>query len=335
MQARNLLTFMAMAVLVGAIVSMTTSGVFAQTQNDDPYKGSIIDRILAQQGSNNSGNNDNDAEEEDCVEEEEGEGEEDDTDEAEDEDEEGDVDEEDSEECEDEDEDEAGDVDEEDNEEGSAEKDTVEGEKLFTTSFMAESCTFSSTGTNPFFILEPGYQQVFRGEDDGEPAELIITVLNETKVVNGIETRVVEEKESVDGELVELARNFFAICEETNSVFYFGEEVDDYEDGEIVGHSGEWLVGENDAKAGIIMPGTILLGSRYHQEIAPGVAMDRAEIVSMDETVETPAGTFENVLAILETTPLEPDASEIKYYAAGIGLLQDQDLKLEEYGFVE
>lgn len=321
MNTKNLLTFVAMAVLVGAIVSMTTSGVFAQSNNgnnddEDTYNGSLIDRIMAQQAS--SGGNNNDAGgKEDCVEEEDEEGEEeDDADEAEDEDEEGDVDEADDKEC-------------------GAEDDEDEGEKLFTTSFMAENCTFTSTGTNPFFILEPGYEMVFRGEEDGEPAELIITVLDETKQVDGIETRVVEERESADGELVEISRNFFAICEETNSVFYFGEEVDDYEDGEIVSHSGEWLAGGDNATAGIMMPGTVLLGARYYQEIAPGVALDRAEIVGMDETVETPAGTFENVLAILETTPIEPDASEIKYHAAGIGLIQDKELKLEEYGFVE
>jgi hypothetical protein len=314
MQTRNLLTFVAMAMLVGAIVSMTTAGVFAQAQNkdDDPYNGSLIDRIMAQQGSNsNNGTN-----EEDCIEEEDEEGEEeDDADEAEDEDEEGDVDEEDDEEC--------------------GAEDDEDGGKLYTTSFMTENCTFSSTGTNPFFILEPGYQQVFRGEEDGEPVELIITVLNETKVVDGTETSVVEERESVDGELVEVSRNFFAICEETNSVFYFGEEVDDYEDGEIVGHEGAWLVGEDNATAGIMMPGTVLLGARYYNEIAPGVALDRAEILEDDEELETPAGTFENVLIIRETTPLEPDVEEFKYYSAGVGLIQDADLKLEEYGFVE
>ena len=322
MNTKNLLTFVAMAVLVGAIVSMTTSGVFAQSNNsnnqdDDPYNGSLIDRIMAHNGSN-SGDDDDEAgdDEEDCAEDEDEEGEEEDADGAEDEDEEGDVDEVDDEEC-------------------GPEDDEDEGEKLYTTSFMTDDCTFASTGTNPFFILEPGYQLVFRGLDEGEPAELIITVLNETKMVDGAETRVVEERESVDGELVEISRNFFAICEETNSVFYFGEEVDDYEDGEIISHDGEWLAGESDAEAGIAMPGTILLGSRYHQETAPGVAMDRAEIVSMDETIETPAGTFEDVLAILETTPLESDASEIKYHVAGIGLIQDQELKLEEYGYIE
>lgn len=323
MQTKNLFTFVAVAILFGVIVSMTTSGAFAQAQNnDDPYKGSLIDRIMAQQGSSGS-----DDQGKNCVEDEDEEGEDDDADEAEDQDEEGDVDETDDEECGPE----GG-----DGGNGGGSMESNDGsDKLYTTSFMIENCTFSSTGANPFFILEPGYKQVFRGEEEGEPAELVITVLGDTKVVDGTETRVVEERESVDGELVEVSRNFFAICEETNSVFYFGEEVDDYEDGEVVSHEGSWLAGENDASAGIAMPGTVLLGSRYHQEIAPGVAMDRAEIVSIDETLETPAGNFEDVLAILETTPLEPDASEIKYYAAGVGLLQDEDLKLEEYGFEE
>ena len=228
-----------------------------------------------------------------------------------------------------------GDVEAEDDAEDEAEEDDTEDEGEFTTSFMTENCTFNATGRNPFFILEPNYQLVLKGEEEGEEVELIITVLDETKEVNGTETRIVEERESVDGELVEVSRNFFAICEETNSVFYFGEEVDDYEDGEIVGHEGAWLAGEDDATAGIMMPGTVLLGARYFNEIAPDVALDRAEILENDEELETPAGTFENVLVIRETTPLEPDVEEFKYYVAEVGLIQDADLKLEEYGFVE
>jgi hypothetical protein len=203
----------------------------------------------------------------------------------------------------------------------------------FTEEFFIEDCTFSDTGANPFLILEPNYQLVLRGEEDDTEIELIITVLDETRLVDGVTTRVVEERESEDGELVEVSRNFLAICEETNSVFYFGEEVDDYENGEIVSHSGEWLAGEGDNTAGIIMPGTILLGARYQQEIAPDIAMDRAEIISMDETVDTPAGEFEDVLQIKETNPLEKNAVEYKFYVQDIGLIQDADLKLEEHGF--
>jgi hypothetical protein len=119
----------------------------------------------------------------------------------------------------------------------------------------------------------------------------------------------------------------------TNTVFYFGEDVDMYRDGKIVGHGGSWVAGNGEAKAGVMMPGIILLGSRYYQEIAPGMAMDRAEVISMSETLDTPAGKFEGCLKTEETTPLEPKAKEYKLYAPGIGLVKDGDLILTSYGF--
>ena len=83
----------------------------------------------------------------------------------------------------------------------------------------------------------------------------------------------------------------------------------------------EWL------RAGIIVPGTVLLGARYFEEIAPDVAEDRVEIISLNKTGDTPAGTFDNVLKIQATTPLEPGAGEFKFYARDVGLIQDGDLK--------
>ena len=83
------------------------------------------------------------------------------------------------------------------------------------------------------------------------------------------------------------------------------------------------------------MPGLVLLGARYYQEIAPKTAMDRAEIISLTETKQTPAGTFTNCLKTEETTPLEPKDNEYKLYAPGIGLIQDEDLLLTKYGFVK
>jgi hypothetical protein len=219
--------------------------------------------------------------------------------------------------------------------ENDTEQEETEGENEYTESFRAEDCTFSSTGRNPFFILEPNYQLVLAGGEGNEAARVTITVLNETREVNGTETRVVEERETIGGELVEISRNFFAICEETNSVFYFGEEVDDYENGAIISHEGAWLAGEGENRAGVIMPGTILFGSRYYQEIAPNVAVDRAEIIDMEEVIQTSAGEFSDTLITRETNPREPGVAELKYYAAGIGLIQEEDLMLQQYGFVE
>jgi hypothetical protein len=202
----------------------------------------------------------------------------------------------------------------------------------FTTAFAVDKSELASTGRNPFFVLEPGYQLVFAGKEDGDEVALTITVLDETRPVDGVETRVVEERESKSGKLVEVSRNFFAISKRTNDVYYFGEEVDIYKGGKVVSHEGAWLSGVSGAKFGLAIPGSPLLGARYYQEIAPDVAMDRAEVASVTETMETPAGKFTGVLKTIETTPLEPGARESKYHAAGVGLIKDGPCRLVRYG---
>ena len=199
------------------------------------------------------------------------------------------------------------------------------------TTFDLKNCDFVSNGESGYFVLEPGYQVILGGQEDGEELQLVMTVLNETKVVDEIETRVVEEKESEGGNIVEVSRNFFAMCKPTNNAIYFGEEVDMYEDGNIVSHEGAWLAGQNGSKAGMIMPGKAEVGLKYYQEMAPGVAEDRAEIVSVNDTLDTPAGTFKQVLKTEETNPLKPGEKENKFYAPGIGLIQDEAIKLVNY----
>lgn len=189
----------------------------------------------------------------------------------------------------------------------------------YTDTFLVDEKDFATTGRNPYFILEPGFQLVLETPDKKET--LTITVLDETKKVGGIETRVVEERETEDGKVKELSRNYFAICKRTNSVYYFGEDT-----------GGAWLHGEKGARFGLMMPGTPLVGGRYYQEVAPGAAMDRSEILSVTETAETPAGKFDKVLKSLETTPLDPKEKEIKLYAPGVGMIQEGPLKLVKFG---
>jgi len=191
-----------------------------------------------------------------------------------------------------------------------------------------------STGRNEYFILEPGYQLTLEGKASSKKVELIVTVLNETRVVDGVETRVVEERESADGNLVEVSRNFFAVGENTGNVYYFGEEVDIYKKGKVVAHEGAWLSGVKGAKYGILVPGQIKVGDRYYSEKSPKVAMDRQENISTDAVLETPAGKFEHCFKVKETTPLE-SGTEYKLYAPGIGLVQDGSLKLVKHGVVK
>src|SRR5262245_51490289 len=198
----------------------------------------------------------------------------------------------------------------------------------FTSSFEVAPDEWTSTGTNPWFSLQPGDQSTF----EGDGGRLVITVLDETRRIDGVETRVVEEREWDEGELQEVSRNFYALSRRTNGVFYFGEEVDIYEHGQLARHEGAWASGEKGAHFGLMMPGEPLLGARYYQEQAPGEAMDRAETVSLTDTLTTPAGEFKGCLKAEETTPLEPQSHEHKLYAQGVGLIEDGGMVLVKHG---
>jgi len=194
--------------------------------------------------------------------------------------------------------------------------------------FDVDKKGFVSVGSNDYFRLEPGYVLAL---EKGK-VRLVITVLDETKLVDGVETRVVEERESKGGRLLEISRNYFAFNTADRGVYYFGEEVDIYKNDKVVGHEGAWESGKNGARFGLMIPGRPVVGARFYQEVAPGVAMDRAEVASLDASIKTPAGEFKGCLRFIETTPLEPLARESKIYAPGIGLVKDGSLLLVEHG---
>ncbi len=190
---------------------------------------------------------------------------------------------------------------------------------------------FSLIINNPFFPLVVGDELVLEGEDDeGTFLEIIITVLDETELVAGVTTRVVEEAEFEDGEIVEISRNFFAQAPD-GTVCYFGEDVDDFEDGEIVGHDGEWRAGESGNLPGIIMPANPQVGQVFQQEAAPGIAEDQAEIVALGETIEVPAGEFSDTLSALDCNPMENAETDEKVYVRDIGIAIDEDAELVSF----
>jgi hypothetical protein len=188
---------------------------------------------------------------------------------------------------------------------------------------------FSLTIDNPFYPLVVGQTSVFEGEEDGEKIHLEIEVLDETETVAGVETRVVEEREQHDGAIEEISRNFFAQSDD-GTVCYFGEEVDIYEEGEVVAHEGAWRAGGQN-RAGIVMPAHPKVGDFFAQEDAPGVAEDRAEIAALGKKVSVPAGDFTDTIETIECSPLEPGVKEPKSYARGVGLLVDDVAKLVGY----
>jgi hypothetical protein len=184
---------------------------------------------------------------------------------------------------------------------------------------------FSLDITNAFLPFPEGAQWILSNTRE----KVQITVLSDTEKVAGVTTRVVEEREWEDGELVEVSRNFVAQAPD-GSVCYFGEDVDDYADGKVSGHDGGWRAGVKGARPGMLMPGKPVVGTSHQQEASPGEAEDYGVIVGVGEKVETPAGTFSDTLSTIDVNPLENE-QDPKHYARGVGMIVDEDLKLTGY----
>jgi len=193
-------------------------------------------------------------------------------------------------------------------------------------SFAVDRANLTDIGRNAYMILEPGYRLIL---EQGKN-RLTVTVLDETKIVDGVVTRVVEERETEGGPLAEVSRNYFAVDKTTGDIYYFGEDVDTYRNGKVTGHEGSWHAGVNGARFGLMMPAKPEPGARYYQEIAPRIAMDRAQVISVTESAKVPAGSFSGVLRTRESSAIE-GGSEDKWYAPGVGLIRDADFTLVRF----
>ncbi len=210
--------------------------------------------------------------------------------------------------------------------------------RVFSKNFSSQDCDFANRyapgqRTNPYLILEPGWRLTLVGEDDSEAVQSVITVLDETELVDGVETRVVEEREWVNGELDEVSRSFYAICRHTNDIYLFGEEEESFANGVSQGVDESWRAGVNGARPGLYIPGSVLVGARYCQENAPGEAEDRVEVIDI-AAVELFDRQFHDVVILHESSPGDdPCDTDVKYLAPEIGLIRDEALYLAKAEF--
>jgi len=193
--------------------------------------------------------------------------------------------------------------------------------------FRVDPKNLGTAGGNPYFVLAPGHTTHLREGSTGDT----LTVLAETRTIDGVECRIVEDREEKYGKPIEITRDYYAIDRTTGDVYYFGEEVDIYKGGKVVSHKGSWLSGVDGAKFGLMMPGKLVPGDRFMQERAPRQgAMDRAEVIALSEKVVTPAGTFDAV-HVRDSSAIERGGDD-KWYARGVGIVKDGKAVLVKVG---
>lgn len=199
---------------------------------------------------------------------------------------------------------------------------------------VADPDDFRSRGCNPRFVLVPGSVLVLAGpDDDGEHVELTITVLDETRDVGGVETRVVEEREVREGALARVVRKLYAISERTKDVYLFGEEVDEYLRGRVVGHLGAWKHGENGAEYALVVPSRATGGRTYSRATGRHGPIDWIDVTSDRVRTVVPAGHFEQCMDVFEHAPRDAEHTcrAFQRYAPGVGLVRRSDLELVRY----
>lgn len=177
---------------------------------------------------------------------------------------------------------------------------------------------FTSKVTNKYFTLTPGTKMVYEGETEEGTERIEFYVLDETRIVEGVENIIVWDRVWLDGELIEETFDWYAQDKEGN-VWYFGEDSKEMENGKVVSTEGSWESGVDGARPGIIMKANPAIGDLYRQEYYEGEAEDMAEVIAFGERVTVPFGSFSDCLKTYEWSPLEPDAKENKYYSQETG----------------
>jgi hypothetical protein len=160
-----------------------------------------------------------------------------------------------------------------------------------------------------------------------EQRRVVFTVTDLTKVIDGVRTLVVWDRDYSGGQLVETELAFHAQDNDGN-VWHLGQYPEEYENGKAASTKGSWEAGVDGAKPGIIMQADPKVGETYHQEYYEGEAEDMAKVLSLNESVTVPYGSFDHVLETKEWTPLEPGLVEHKYYASGVGFVDGGGLAL-------
>lgn len=178
--------------------------------------------------------------------------------------------------------------------------------------------------TNPLLPLGSLKQDILDGKEGGVAVRVERTRQAGTKsfTVDGktIRAMIVEDRTFAGGKLEEIALDYFAQSDD-GTVYYLGEQVDNYKGGKVANHDGTWLYGVHTKKLGILMPARPALGDRFRSKDVPGITRENDEVVSISETVTVPAGTYTNCVKVKEV--LSDGKVEYKFYALKVGVVRE------------
>jgi hypothetical protein len=180
---------------------------------------------------------------------------------------------------------------------------------------------------NPWLPLKPGTTFVYAGTKDGKNAIDVFAVSRRTRTIDGVRTRIVNDRLYLNGVLEERTSDYYA-QDRCGNVWYFGEDTATLDRlGKVLSREGSFHAGVKAAQPGVFMQAQPELGRSFRQEWSPGNAEDQFKLIAKNASVTVPFGTFHHALRTQETTALEPEVVDNKLYVRGIGEVQELAVK--------
>ncbi|GAA0947152.1 hypothetical protein GCM10009554_43760 [Kribbella koreensis] len=186
---------------------------------------------------------------------------------------------------------------------------------------------FSPHVTNRYFPLKVGRTLIYTGVKDGKKALNLTTTTSRTKLVDGVRTRVVEDRLYLDNVLEERTSDYYA-QDRCGNVWYFGEDTATLDArGRVVSTEGSFHAGIDGAQPGVFMQAHPQLSRWFRQEWYAGQAEDTFRVIDRSARIRVPYGSFRHALLTEEKTALEPGVLDNKYYVPGIGEIFEGSVK--------
>ena len=156
---------------------------------------------------------------------------------------------------------------------------------------------------NPWFPLPPGATWRYR-VSGAVSGTLVVTVEKTTYDIEGVATTPVSRTEPGGAQVVD-----YYAQDRKGNVWWFGRE-------------GVWRAGDG-AEAGLAMPATARIGDGWRAAYGADVVDVRCTVVVRDQAQSTPAGEFTGLLGIDVTDALQPGSERRRFYARGVGLVEE------------
>ena len=181
--------------------------------------------------------------------------------------------------------------------------------------------------TNRWLPISKFHKTILRGVDGDQHLHIARTLQKRTKRFTyrgkSVKAAVVKDvvRNTRQHRKIERTFDYFA-QDKAGTVYYLGEDVNEYPLHGPVSHEGQWRLGRDTKRPGILMPAHPRVGDAFKSEAVPGVTHEIDTVVKRGLDRHAGGRDYSHVMRIREDAGPPPEV-EFKTYAPGVGVITE------------